>query len=311
MKDKFGRKIDYLRLSITDRCNLRCIYCHNGEFEKVEPSSVISYEEIFALVSHLKNKGLRAVKITGGEPLLRKDITYCIEKLVEMDLEVSLTTNGTLLNEKAAELYEAGLRRINIGIDCLEKSLFSKLTGADLYQKAVDGLNKSLEVGFDPVKINVVLIKGLNEEIDPWLKLAAEKEVCIRFIEVMPFVNGHKPVRCNEIKTRLKEMGKIKEISIQGRGPAEYFKVEGFRGTFGFISPVSSSFCSDCSRLRLNAQGQLRSCLFSPKTFNIRKVLRVDYSKEKLDSLIEEVLAKKPIDNKGLEPVENMCQIGG
>ncbi len=311
MQDTFGRNIDYIRLSIIDRCNLRCIYCHDGCYEKMPPDSIISYEEIIIIVAHLIKRGLKAVRITGGEPLMRKDIAFIVAKLVALGIDVSLTTNGTLLYEKAEELAEAGLKRINIGIDCLDKGLFAKITGHEEFDKVINGINKSIEVGFDPIKINVVLVEGLNDDIEPWIRFAKKNPVTVRFIEVMPIVNGFKPVKNDYIMRRLEKIGEPKEISLTGRGPAKHFSFTGFKGNIGLISSVNESFCESCTRLRLNARGQLRGCLYSSRTHDYLSLVRNGFSEEKLSRLIDEVLKNKPKDKNGLQPVENMCQIGG
>ena len=311
MQDTFGRNIDYIRLSVIDRCNLRCIYCHDGCYEKMPPDSIMSYEEIIIIVKHLIKRGLKAVRITGGEPLVRKDISFIVAKLVALGIDVSLTTNGTMLHEKAEDLAAAGLRRINIGIDCLDKGLFAKITGFEKLDKVISGINKSIEVGFDPIKINVVLIEGLNDDIEPWIKFAKENPVTVRFIEVMPFVNGFKPVKNDYIFKRLEKIGDPKEISLTGRGPAKHFSFEGFKGNIGLISSVNESFCDSCTRLRVNAQGQLRGCLYSSHTHDYLSLVRNGFSDEKLRRLVDEVLESKPKDKNGLQPVENMCQIGG
>ncbi len=311
MKDNFGRQINYLRLSVIDYCNLRCVYCHNKTHKKLPSNSFMKYEEMLVLVKHMKERGLKNVKITGGEPLVRKNLSFLIDGLVNLGINVSLTTNGTLLADKAQELYAAGLRRINIGIDCLDQGLFQKITGCDEYYSALKGIEKAVEVGFSPIKINVVLIKGLNEDIDSWLNFAKENDVTVRFIEVMPFVNGFKPVDNAELKRLVNSRFHLTEIPIEGNGPAKHYNPDSFKGNIGFISPKSESFCDNCSRLRINARGQLRSCLFSSQTFDCLPVIRNGFSSVKLNQLIDNALVHKPEDKEGLVPVEDMCQIGG
>lgn len=311
MKDKFGRPINYLRLSIIDYCNLECVYCYNKNHQKVPASSLMRYEEMLVLVKHLQLIGLKSVKITGGEPLVRKNLSFLIKGLISLGLNVSLTTNGTLLADKAEELYEAGLRRINIGLDCLDDNKFKIITGSSEYVNVIKGLHKAYEIGFNPIKINIVLIKGLNEDIDPWLKLIKEMPFTVRFIEVMPFVNGFKAVDNVKLKKKLEEEYDLEKVVLEGNGPAKHYHPKGFNGNIGFISPTSDSFCNTCSRLRINARGKLRSCLFNNQTFDYLSLVRNGFTEAKLTKLIDYVLNEKPKDKEGLRPIEDMCQIGG
>lgn len=316
MKDRYGRTIDYLRLSVTDRCNLHCVYCQNGRNGYRKFADMMSAQEIVLLVKHLKKKGLKRVKITGGEPLLRKDIGHIIRRIAHIQVEVSLTTNGVLLADKAETLFNAGLRRLNVGLDCLDRRLFEKITGSNKLGKVMEGLEAALEVGFNPVKVNVVLIKGLNEEIEPWLNLVKKKNVTVRFIELMPVgVVGdgsvYRTVPSSEIIQKVNKFGELMPVQLEGGGPAKHYHIKGFKGNIGFISSKTDNFCKDCNRLRTNAFGQLRNCLFSPETFDFLKLARNGYSEAKLTKLLDYVLAGKPKNNKGLRPVEDMCQIGG
>jgi cyclic pyranopterin phosphate synthase len=311
MKDSFGRQIDYLRLSVTDRCNLRCIYCHDGYFVKAPRQDVITAEEISLLISYLKKRGLKEVKLTGGEPLLRADLTQIIKNLVDLGLGVSLTTNATMLADKAESLFEAGLRRINIGLDCLNGPLFQKVTGSNSFDEAMEGLNKTIEVGFSPVKINVVLIQGLNDNVRPWLELIKEKEVVVRFVEVMPFVNGFKLVNNSWLKEEITKVAALEPVIIKGSGPAKHYSLAGYKGNIGFVSSRSSSFCEGCNRLRVDVFGRIRNCLFSQEKFDFLSIARNGCSEEKIGRLIDDILLSKPESNEGLIPEENMCVIGG
>lgn len=311
MEDRFGRSIDYLRISVIDNCNLRCIYCHDGAYEKMPSASIIKYEEILTLVGRLKNRGLKSVKITGGEPLIRKDLPFLIEGLMQLGIDVSLTTNGILLKEKAKNLYKAGLRRVNIGLDCLDKELFRKITGSDHLEDVKEGIKEAIAIGFNPVKINVVLIEGLNNDYDSWLQFAKDNPVIVRFIEVMPFVNGYKPVNNQKIIERVKQVAGMKDISVIGSGPGKHFSIERYKGQVGFISSQSNGYCNNCNRIRMNAQGKIRGCLFDTSTYDFLSLVRNGFSEKKLDRLIDDVLCNKPESKEGLSPVENMCQIGG
>lgn len=311
MIDKFGRKIDYLRLSVIDKCNLRCSYCHDGNYDKMPASSIISYEEILVLVKVLQKRGLKHIKITGGEPLLRKNIDYFISELDSLGLDISLTTNGVFFDSMAQKLKSAGLRKITFGLDSLDPQTFSTITGSDLLPEVMKGINKAIELQFDPIKINVVLLKDINEDIKPWVDFVRNHDVVVRFVEVMPFVNGNEPISNVIIKEEIEKITKLEEINVEGNGPAIHYKSRELKGSFGFISPQSDSFCHDCSRIRLNAQGKIRACLFENETFDFLKLVRNGYTEEKLFLLLNNVLENKPENKKDLKPKENMCQIGG
>lgn len=272
--DRFGRKHDYLRVSVTDRCNLRCVYCMGPEgVPLLKHDSILSYEEIVQVVKAAAELGIKKVRITGGEPLVRKNIADLVEKIAAIPeiVDLSMTTNGQNLTENLQDLKKAGLKRINISLDSLDPAIYKKITrGGDL-DKVLTGLRAALDQGLTPVKLNIVLMKGINDgEIKDFLDLAKEYPVDLRFIEYMPIDSStsdwrEKYLSLDYVLEKIKGMGlKIKpaEGSAQGCGPAEMYQVEGIRGLLGLIHPISKHFCARCNRLRLTPDGFLKPCLY-------------------------------------------------
>ncbi len=322
--DRFSRRIDYLRLAVTDRCNLRCVYCMPPEgVPHLDHADILTYEEILRFLRVAVRTGIGKVRLTGGEPLVRKDVEGLVEGIASLRprLDISLTTNGTLLASKAEDLARAGLRRVNVSIDSLHPETYRRLTrGGDL-SSALAGVEAALEAGLDPVKINVVALKHLNEEVEGFLDLVSRLPVHVRFIEYMSpcgAVDASYFISNREIMTRLRRHGELEEApSPAGAGPARYFRVRGARGTVGFISPVSSHFCPDCNRLRLTAEGKMRPCLFSPEEVDVRSILRGGgedrETEEEIRRAILTALERKPRDHGGLRSANgtNMSRIGG
>ena len=285
--DNFGRKIDYLRISITDRCNYRCIYCQPEEqFKFIPHEEILRYEEIVEIVQEAVNLGLTKIRITGGEPLLRKGVIDFIRELREIKKleDLSLSTNGLFLAEYAKKLKEAGLDRVNISLDSLQKEKYREITrGGDL-EKVLRGIDSACKEGLLPLKINTVVMKGINdEEIEDFVELARRKPVEVRFIELMPSneqvgVNyKERFISAGEIKKRLEKkycLEPLKLNSPQGNGPAKSYELEGGRGTLGFITAISQHFCQSCNRIRLTSKGKLRPCLFSNQEIELKKTLR-------------------------------------
>lgn len=328
--DAYGRKIDYLRISVTDRCNLRCIYCMPayGILHK-DQNQILSFEEIHKIVNVAAGLGIKKVRITGGEPLARKDLPLLVEKLRSIAAleEITLTTNGTFLNEYARSLKMAGLDRINISLDSLNPKKFQRITrGGDL-KMVLKGLESALVASLAPVKINTVLINGFNEdEILDFVKLTQNQPLHIRFIEYMStslncssgkdfFFGG---LKAKEICSKL---GRLIPVDLELAGTtAQLFKIESFCGTIGFISPISEPFCYSCNKLRLTSDGRLKSCLHSSKTINLKAALdkeRQGDSRVMID-LFKEAVEIKPYAHNlmhtslGGEPCDfSMCQIGG
>jgi len=306
MLDKFEREINYLRVSITDRCNLRCTYCRPKEGISLQGhDDILRYEEIIRFVSVAVNMGLIKVRITGGEPLVRKGFIDFISSLKNIEglQDISLTTNGILLPEFAESIFQAGIHRINISLDSLNEDKYAKITGGGNLQKVLLGIKKAEEVGFSPIKINTVAMSGFSDdEILDFSKIAFEKPFQVRFIELMPFgqaqafhAENYLPIDqiMKKITSRYK-LEKIEGKKNKADGPANIFKIIGGRGEIGFISPLSGHFCATCNRLRLTADGKLRSCLLRDEEFDLKKLLRQNCSDAELKKFIHDVIALKP-----------------
>lgn len=300
MRDRFGRTIDYLRISVTDRCNLRCRYCMPPcGITLVPMDKILSYEEITEII---KVMGVTKVRITGGEPLVRRDIVELIRSLHVEDL--SMTTNGVLLKDYTVQLKEAGLKRVNISLDTLNRERFKYITGSDSLNSVLAGIRSAIDAGLNPVKINVLLLdKDTLGEVNSFIKLTIENPIHVRFIEFMP-IGVHKGSGIS-----LDIFHSMEPAEVKGNGPAKCFKIKGAMGTVGLISPMSNKFCSSCNRLRLTSTGFLKSCLYSNAGVNLK-------GEASLVQLIEKAVWLKPKEHH-LEsaPIEcretSMCQIGG
>ncbi len=322
MKDRYNRQINYMRISVTDRCNLRCFYCRGvKDFTFLPPTEILSYEEILYLVRLAIKCGLDRFRLTGGEPLLRKGLGSLISRILASPgvRDVSLTTNGLLLEDYLDELRAAGLKRLNISLDTLDGKKFQEITGLDGLEKVWRGLRKALEAGFDPVKVNVVLLRGVNddeEEIERFLNLASELPVHVRFIELMDFspVDGYF-VPMAEIMEKIQKKYRLEEIEVPGSGPVRrHFRLTGMKGSFGFIAPLSHHFCGACNRLRLSADGKLRTCLFSEKMLDLKTMIRQRVTEEEVLTAIREALAEKPEswqESRNKKNRNGMRSIGG
>lgn len=265
-------RVDYLRLSVTDRCNLRCVYCMPPQ--GVPPrrhDEILSYEELLAFAATAVAAGISKVRVTGGEPLVRRGLVGFIARLAALDglTDVSLTTNGTLLPRYAADLRAAGLRRVNVSIDSLDARRYAELTRGGRLADALAGLDAAFAAGFDPVKVNAVLLAGVEDELEGFVALTRRRDVHVRFIEYMPLdrhvaAGGGTLVSAGLILERLRRDHGVEPVAGPfGGGPAQYYRVPGARGTIGFIAGVSDHFCDTCNRLRLTADGRLKTCLFS------------------------------------------------
>lgn len=292
--DRFNRKIDYLRISVTDRCNLRCIYCmpEYGILQK-PPREILTFEEIVTIVKLAVAVGIDKIKITGGEPLLRRDLPKLFSLLFSISglQDISLTTNGVLLERYAKALKETGLKKINISIDTLKQTSFERITHFGSLDDVLKGIEAALAQEF-LLKLNVVVLRGINDdEILDFARFAQEKKVTLRFIELMPMAhsltsNQDLFVSCAEIKEKLKLLGSLSPSNANlGSGPAQYYKIEGTSLTVGFISPLSCKFCFDCNRLRLTADGLLMPCLNSKAGLNLKSPLRQNKEAEVLARL--------------------------
>jgi cyclic pyranopterin phosphate synthase len=317
--------IDYLRISITDRCNLRCVYCMPAEGVKsLGHDDILTYEELDLFARAAAAAGIRRVRLTGGEPLVRKGAVDFVRMLgaIEPRLSVSLTTNGLLLARYASDLKEAGLSRVNISMDTLDPEAYTRITRIGRLADALEGLDAAIEAGLDPVKINVVVLRGLNDDPLPFVDLARERPVSVRFIEYMPYFDdpGKWYVPSDVIKERIAAAGHIEEVeSPEGWGPATYFKINGSVGTIGLISPVSCHFCPSCNRLRITADGHMRTCLFDTNGYPVKNAIRAGADADRLREIIEGELSRKreegdnnkPKPGSRLRAGDHMSRIGG
>lgn len=326
LADRFSRKIDYLRISITDHCNLNCSYCAPfGGRMKLTHAGILSYEEICRLTKAAVEAGISKVRLTGGEPLMRKGVVELCRLLsgIEGLESLTLTTNGVRLQELAPQLHDAGVQRVNVSLDTLRPERFRKITGYDLLSQVLAGISMAEEVGLHPVKINTVVMRGVNEdEIEDFARLTVEKPYHVRFIELMPF-NGsgdHQSlyVPVEEMVKRVKRVGDLSlEPVAESSGPARLCSLPGAKGKVGFIAPLSYHFCGSCNRLRLTADGKLRTCLFSEKEVDIKGPLRAGASIEELADIFRLAATRKPhghsLDRTNIEKHfgRDMQAIGG
>ena len=320
--DSFGRSINYLRISVTDRCNLRCIYCMPPEGVPQMPhGEILSYEEIRIIVQAAAELGINKIRLTGGEPLVRADLPKLIKMLSRIGgiQELSLTTNGTLLKNYALELRQAGLSRINLSLDTLKPDRFRYITRLGRLKDVLEGISAAKKAGFDPVKINAVVMQGINDdEILDFARMTCEEGCHVRFIELMPFKGMAEFVPSVEVRQRISLLGKLEPCpSITGNGPARYYRLAGAKGTIGFISPLTElPFCSRCNRIRLTPDGRLRPCLLGEDEIDLKMPLRNNASTEELRRLILKAVASKPehhhLEGGNVRPVKRkMSQIGG
>jgi len=283
--DNFGREISYFRVSITDRCNYRCIYCQSEkEFEFIPHQEILRFEEIVEIVQEAVNLGITKVRVTGGEPLVREGIVNFIRQLRKINKleDISLTTNGFFLPEYAEKLKDAGLNRVNISLDSLQEEKYKKITRGGSLEKALKGIDSALKAGLLPIKINTVLIRGINDnEVEDFVRLTLERPLNIRFIEFMPsgeeVINEfeNKFISVQEIKEKLIKKYLLNPIKISiANGPAKYYQIKGGQGTIGFITALSQHFCKTCNRIRLTSEGKLRPCLFSNMEVDIKQAIR-------------------------------------
>ena len=304
MIDQYGRTIDYMRISITDRCNLRCRYCMPEDIEKIPMKDILTYEEIGEISRAAVSLGIRKFKITGGEPLVRKDAAALVEKIHKIPgtEQVTLTTNGILLKKCLPELLAAGLDGVNISLDTLDAAQFETITGKNDLDQVLEGIEAAFQAGI-PVKINTVLQRDVNA--DAWRQLiqfAKDRPIDVRFIEMMPIGFGRKfePVYGEEIREKIRSLYPDLEEDprVHGNGPAVYVRVPGWKGSIGFISAIHGKFCRDCNRIRLTSTGKLKPCLCYGENIDLLPLLRNPADKtaraEALKNAIEDAIRKKP-----------------
>ena len=338
MQDGLGREIDYLRISVTDKCNLRCRYCMPPHgITPLAHEEILTLEEIFRLVGIMEQLGIRKVRLTGGEPMVRKNLPWLVEQIHGLCgiREIAMTTNGTLFAPQAKVYREAGLTAVNISLDTLDQERFRCITGCDQADRAagVDSVLRAIDAALEQqlrVKINCVPCVEMNgEDIEGIAALAADRPVDVRFIELMPIGCGknYTGISSEEILRRLEQLfGKAIAFSEKvnmATGPAEYYQFPGFSGRIGFISPISHKFCRECNRVRLTCEGRLKLCLHYDRGLELKPLLRSGASDEEIGRQIINALKEKPSEHHfrekaadgglpdGAEEQRKMVQIGG
>jgi len=322
--DQYKRNLNYLRVSITDRCNLRCVYCvPRDQIPKLTHKDILRYEEILRIVRIGVSMGISKVRITGGEPLVRKGVYHFLKELstIEGLKDVSLTTNGVHLKRNLEKIWAAGIRRINVSLDTLTRHKFAEITGADQFDQVWEGILKAEQVGFSPLKINVVALRDINtDELVEFARLSLTHPFHIRFIEHMPIGKsavGDRPVLAPEIRNIISGLGDLKPLPNASQdGPAERYRFEGAVGEIGLIRPLSHHFCERCNRLRLTASGQLRPCLLSDQVEDLKTPIRKGLLDEDLKEVFLKAVQHKPSQHHLVEddregPSSQMCAIGG
>lgn len=318
MKDSFGRDINYLRISITDLCNLRCRYCMPASgIDKVEHEDILSFEEFHRIAEIAAELGVTKVRVTGGEPLVKKDLVQFIEKLASIEgiEEIALTTNGILLEDCAESLKKAGLTRVNISLDTLDPDKYRNITRNGDLEKVKRGIEKAKQVGLTPVKLNVVLIGGFNvDEIPDFVELTRDEEIDVRFIELMPIGEALKmkdteSVSADIILESVPELYPVERDDPSS--PAKYYRLPGGKGKVGIIEPITCKFCSDCNRIRLTSKGRIKLCLHSDEEIDLKPYLE---DVDKLREVLRESIGQKPEEHHledGQYVEKSMSKIGG
>jgi GTP 3',8-cyclase len=333
MQDRYGHRISYLRVSITDRCNERCTYCMPQELQEWLPrEEILTFEETLRLIRISAELGVSKVRITGGEPLTRRDVIDFIRRIPEIPgiRSVGLSTNGTLLAREVAPgktiataLRKAGVESVNISLDTLDRTVYSQITGRDFHQQVLNGITAATAAGFEQVKLNTVLMRGRNEDqLIPLIEFAAPRSLILRFIEMMPVsttdvLNGKNFMPVHEAKRTIESRygPLIPEAEFRTNGPAAYYQIPGRRQRIGFIGAMTNlHFCESCNKLRLTCDGKLRPCLGSYLEFDIMKPLRAGASDEELKQFFLDVVDRKPKEHdfrKNYQPNRRMIAIGG
>ena len=319
MKDSLGREIDYLRISLTESCNLRCIYCMPEGVAPKVCGETLTKENIFNIVEVAVELNIKKIRLTGGEPLLRQDIVEIVQGIKDRGIEkIYITTNGILLSEKIEKLKKAGLKGVNISLDTLDREQFNYITrGGDL-ERVLQGIEKALNLNLE-VKINSVIMKDINENaIEELAKLTLNSQLDVRFIELMPIGQGKKftGISNNDIYDRLEKIFEFDRNYKEIKGVSTYYKLKDSEGNIGFISPINSCFCETCNKIRLTSDGVIKRCLNSKGNTNIKEYLDKNVEKEEIKEILEQEIFKKPErhlfgkENKD-EELKNMNAIGG
>ena len=304
LADSFNRPITYLRISVTDKCNLRCVYCMPERgLPWLPKADILSYEEIVELVQAAASAGVRAVRISGGEPLIRRNLDRLVAAVnaVPGIEDISLSTNALLLEEQIDSLAAAGLRRINVSLDTLDATRFERIARRPGLDRVLRGIDAAIERGIAPVKINVVVMRGENDaEIEAFAQWTRERAVYVRFIELMPVhenlgIAREAYMSSDEILDRVQSIGELRPVTGPGgNGPARYFAFDGAPGAIGVISPLSHDYCERCNRVRLTADGRLRLCLFGDYEIDLRTPLRAGAGGEEIVRLLQSAMFIKP-----------------
>ncbi len=302
LMDTFNRVIDYIRISVTDRCNLHCRYCVDSSASFIPHGEILRYEEMLRLVRIAAELGVSKVRLTGGEPLVRKGIPFLLSEIskIESIKDISLTTNGFFLGQKVLELKEAGLARVNISLDSLKRERFAYITGVDAFDEVLMSIEKAIYAGLQPIKINTVVIKAFNDdEILDFAKFAVTWGVEVRFIEFMPFGestlwDSSKIIPSSAIEETIRSVYSLQPFVSKSRGPAKMFSFSEGRGKIGFISPVSSHICAECNRIRLTSHGMIRPCLFSDTEYDVKALLRGGADDSEIAAFVSRIVEAKP-----------------
>lgn len=327
MQDQFGRTIEYLRMSVTDRCNLRCRYCMPEEgVAGIAHEDVLRYEELLRVAAAACRLGIRKIRVTGGEPLVRRGIVSFIEQLTSLPQspEVALTTNGLLLADLAEELKDAGLARVNVSLDTLRPERFSQMTRRGGLEKVLSGIEAAERVGLLPVKINMIPLANFNaDEVVDFARLTLERPWDVRFIEFMPISSDleyapNDGLSMKQVQEKLLEIGDLEILPRQkdSSGPAHMYRLPGAKGRIGLIPSVSGHFCADCNRLRVMADGRVRGCLFDNQETDLKRVLRGGGDEKALEEMLLAAACAKPEKHQikaedFLSPNRRMHGIGG
>ena len=329
--DSFDRVHDYLRISLTDKCNLNCIYCNPLDYKinKLQRNQILSFDELLRLINIFAGKlGIKKIRFTGGEPLVRKDVLSFFQSVFSLKqkygFESGLTTNGTLLEDKLVYLKNYGMDRLNISIDSLNPGKYKYITGKDNLIEVLRSIKKANELGFNPLKLNVVVMKNINDdEILDFVDFIIDSDMNVRFIEYMPFANNRWDkndfISYNEIKNIIEEKYPLNEITSIKNLVAKDFSIKGHYGTVSFISSISNHFCGTCNRLRIDAQGKMKLCLFSSgeNELNFKELLNdPNYNDDDISELIQKALLPKPQVHPDISELikleeNNMLGIGG
>lgn len=324
LTDQYGRNIEYLRLSVTDRCDLRCNYCMPEGFKDFgEPKEWLTFDEVERVVRVFGELGTKRIRITGGEPLVRKNVPELAARLSSLPgiEDLSISSNATRLRKQAIPLMQAGVSRINVSLDTLRSDRFKEITGGGKLEKVIDGLMAAKEAGFQPVKINMVVMRGVNDdEVEEMVQFCIDHDFTLRFIETMPMGNtgreaSQQYIPLNEIHDRLAKKYSLVKANMNGGGPARYVRVDATELRIGFITPMSQHFCDTCNRVRLSVDGTLYLCLGQEDSYPLREHLRSGITDEELKQHIQNAIDLKPekheFSDKPEKLVRFMSMTGG